>query len=107
MFDMVSDVIGWIVPMTKPIRHSYKPGVIIYLMHYSDVIMSTMESQITSPAIVFSMVYSGADQRKHQSSTSLAFVCEFLAQRASNSENVSIWWRHHDKVDSVWVDVTT
>ena len=22
-------------------------------------------------------------------------ICEFLAQRASNAENVSIWWRHH------------
>ena len=22
---------------------------------------------------------------------------EFLAQRASNAENVSIWWRHHDQ----------
>ena len=42
--------------------------------HYSDVIMSTMASQITSPIIVYSTVYSGADQRKHQSSASLAFV---------------------------------
>ena len=23
---------------------------------------------------------------------------EFPAQRASNAENVSIWWRHHDKI---------
>ena len=23
---------------------------------------------------------------------------EFPAQRASNAENVSIWWRHHDTV---------
>ena len=42
--------------------------------HYSDVIMSTMVSQITSLTIVCSTVYSGTDQRKHQSSTSLAFV---------------------------------
>ena len=41
---------------------------------YNDVIMSTMPSQISSPTIVYSTVYSGADQRKHQSSTSLAFV---------------------------------
>ena len=33
-----------------------------------------MASQITSLAIVYSTVYSGADQRKHQSSASLAFV---------------------------------
>ena len=42
--------------------------------HYGDVIMSVIASQITSLAIVYSTVYSGADQRKHQSSASLAFV---------------------------------
>ena len=42
--------------------------------HYSDVIIGAMASQITSPTIVYSTVYSGADQRKHQSSASLAFV---------------------------------
>ena len=36
--------------------------------------MSLMASQITSLTIVYSTVYSGADQRKHQSSASLAFV---------------------------------
>ena len=45
-----------------------------WLFHYSDVIMDTISSQITSLAIVYSMVYSGADQRKHQSSASLTFV---------------------------------
>ena len=38
-------------------------------MHYSDVIVSPMTSQITSLAIVYSTVYSGTEQRKHQSST--------------------------------------
>ena len=33
-----------------------------------------MVSQISSLMIVYSTVYSDADQRKHQSSTSLAFV---------------------------------
>ena len=42
--------------------------------HYSDVIMSTMASQITSLTIVYSTVYSGADKRTHQSPASLAFV---------------------------------
>ena len=36
--------------------------------------MSTIASQITSLTIVYSNVYSGVDQRKHQSSASLAFV---------------------------------
>ena len=43
-------------------------------IHYSDVIIGTMASQITSLAIVYSSVYSGADQRKRQSSASLTFV---------------------------------
>ena len=43
-------------------------------IHYDDVITGTMASQITSLTIVYSTVYSGADQRKHQSSASLAFV---------------------------------
>ena len=70
--------------------------------HYIDVIMGAIASQITSLTIVYSTVYSGADQRKHQSSASLAFVRgihrtgEFPAQMASNAENVSIWWRHHE-----------
>ena len=38
--------------------------------------MSLMVSQITSLTIVYSTVYSGADQRKHQSSASMAFVQE-------------------------------
>ena len=36
--------------------------------------MGAMASQITSLTIVYWTVYSGADQRKHQSSASLAFV---------------------------------
>ena len=44
--------------------------------HYSDVIMSAMASQITGVVIVYSTPCSGAHQRKHQSSASLAFVRE-------------------------------
>ena len=43
-------------------------------VHYGDIIIGTMASQITSLTIVYSTVYTGADQRKHQSSASLAFV---------------------------------
>ena len=42
--------------------------------HCNDVIMGAIASQITSLMIVFSNVYSDADQRKDQSSASLAFV---------------------------------
>ena len=50
--------------------------------------MDSMTSQITSITIVYSAVYSGADQRKHQSSAPLAFVLpsKFHAQIASNAE---------------------
>ena len=43
-------------------------------VHYIDIIMTTVASQITSLTVVYSTVYSDADQRKHQSSASLAFV---------------------------------
>ena len=61
--------------------------------------MGAIASQITGLTIVYSTVYSDADQIKHQSSASLAFVSpgtgEFPTQMASNVESVSIWWRHH------------
>ena len=44
--------------------------------HYDDVIMTMLVTQITSLTVVYSIVYSGVNQRKHQSSASLAFVRE-------------------------------
>ena len=41
---------------------------------YNDVIMGSIGSQIIGVSIVYSTVCSGADQRKHQISASLAFV---------------------------------
>ena len=52
-------------------------GCAINWIHYNDVIVSAIASQITSLTIVYSTVYSGADQRKHQSSASLVFVRKF------------------------------
>ena len=46
----------------------------LLLCHYTDAIMGAIASQITSLTIVYSTVCSGADQREHQSSASLAFV---------------------------------
>ena len=43
-------------------------------LHYNDVIMGVMASQIIRLTSVYSTVYSGVDQRKHQSSASLASV---------------------------------
>ena len=70
-------------------RYYYRQGGIPYQgIHYSDVIMGTTVSQITSVSIVYLTVCSGPDHRKHQSSATLAF-------KASNAENRSIWWRHN------------
>ena len=55
-------------------RNYYDDGDSLSLNHYSDIIMGAMASQITSVTIVYSTVYSGADQRKHQSPASPAFV---------------------------------
>ena len=77
--------------ITKPLLHScqVKPKsktspdiegpadnlkAIAIFFHHNDVIMGAIGSQITSLTIVFSTVYSDADERKHQSSASLAFV---------------------------------
>ena len=46
----------------------------INFIHCSDVITGTMASQITSLTVVYSTVYSGTDQRKHQSSASPGFT---------------------------------
>ena len=48
--------------------------ITMVLWHYGDVIMGAIASLLTSLTIVYSTVYSDADQRKHQSSASLAFV---------------------------------
>ena len=83
--------------------------------HYSDVIMRTMASLITSLTIVYSTVYSGADLRKHQSSASLALVWgilpvtgEFTAQMASNVEKCfhlmkPSWRQYRRRHDNSWV----
>ena len=55
--------------------------------NYIDVIMTTMVSQITSLTVVYSTVYSDADQRKHQSSASLAFVWGIHRGPVNSSHN--------------------
>ena len=54
------------------------------MKRYNDVTMAATASLITSLTIVYSTVYSSADQRKHQSSASLAFV-RGLHRRPVNS----------------------
>ena len=59
--------------VSEPVSGACHP-FIHFLSHYDDVIMNAIASQITSLTNVYSIVYSDADQRKHQSSASLAFV---------------------------------
>ena len=50
------------------------------ITQYKDVIKGAIVSQITSLTIVYSTAYSGADQSKHQSSASLAFITQYVRQ---------------------------
>ena len=60
--------------------------------HYNDVIMTTMASQITSLTIVYSIVYSDKDQRKHLSSASLAFMWGIVWRLASPNHHQQWQW---------------
>ena len=71
-------------------------------MHYNDVIMGAMATQITSLTIVCSTVYSKRRSKKTSklcvtglSAGNSPVTGEFPEQKTSNAENVSIWWRHH------------
>ena len=70
--------------------------------YYNDVIMSAMASQITSLTIVYPTDF---PRRRSKKTWKLRvtgpregnspMTGEFPAQRVSNAENVSIWWRYH------------
>ena len=70
---------GYSIPLVHTEYISWNIGTVcfvcfVWVLLCNDVIMGAMASQINSLTIVYSSVYSGADQRKHQSSTSLAYV---------------------------------
>ena len=52
----------------------YKGSCEEYNILMTALLLGAMASHITSLTIIYSTVYSDADQRKHQSSASLAFV---------------------------------
>ena len=67
----------WLHIKTENLLHIHSNFIrlcCLAVLHYNDVIMSVISSQITSLTIVYSTVYSAVDQRKHQSPASLAFV---------------------------------
>ena len=86
-FTTASEAMAWIVLDAWHRHHT----------HYCDVIMGALAFQITSFMAVYSTVYADVDQRKYESSVWNSSVTgEFPTQRASNAENVSIWWHHHE-----------
>ena len=70
--------------------------------------MSALASQITSLTIVYSTLYS-RHRSKKTTKLHISGLCagnspgtdEFPAQRASNTENVPIWWHHHYTVNKI------
>ena len=86
----------------QSVKHMHTSWDPRQFIHYSDVIMGAMVSQITILTIVYSTVYSRHKSKK-TSKLRVTGLCagnspmpgEFPAQRANYAENVSIWWRHH------------
>ena len=64
------------IVLTSNLKYPHGDNLVLIgcVVHYNDAVMTMMASQITSLTIVYSSVCSDADQRKHQSSASLAFV---------------------------------
>ena len=78
---------------------------LVMRIYYNDVIMGTIASQITSLTIVYSIVYPGADQSKHQSSASLAFVRGIHQGPVNSPHKWPIPWkmfRFHDVIMHVF-----
>ena len=80
--------------------------------HHSDFTMCAMASQITGVLVVCLIVCSSAHE-KNTWNLHVTGLCEgnplvtgrFTSQKASNAENVFIWWRHHEQA-SVYVPAT-
>ena len=65
----------------------------IRCLHYNDVIMTTMASQITILMIAYSTVYSGADQRKHQSSAHWRIcVSSSFSEFSKGGYDIRVWY---------------
>ena len=83
------------------------------LIYYSDVILSMMATEITGVLIVCSTVYSGTNQRKHQSfnqrkhqsSASLAFVMGIHQWPMDYPQKGPIMWQMFpfDDVSMMWI----
>ena len=81
-------IMAWRRPGDKPLSEPMMVSLLTHIcvtrpqwvnrVHYSDVIMSAMASQITGVSKVCSTVCSGVAQRKHQSSDALVIFTLYL-----------------------------
>ena len=86
---------------SKGDKRAFLWPMVRYAWHYYDVIMGTRASQTTILTIVTPPFI---HRSKKTSKLRVTGLCEgnspvtgeFPAQRASNAENISIWWRHHE-----------
>ena len=69
--------------------------------------MGAMESQVTSLTIVYLTFYSGKDQRKYQSSVSLAFVRRIHRWRVNSPHKVPVTRQGFHLMTSSWFDGIT
>ena len=69
------------------------------------ITMTTIASQITSPMVVYSTVYSDAGQRKHQRSASLAFVWGIHRDRWIPRTNGQLCGKCFHLMTSSWIPV--
>ena len=101
---MLSTYWCFLCPLIRSQDHPTEGRFILWhrkydLLHYNDVTMSAMVSQ--SLASRFFTLFRG--RSKKTSKLRVTGLCEgnspvtgdFPTQRASDAENVSIWWRHH------------
>ena len=79
---------------------------VVQILHYSNVIMSAMASQITSASIVYSTVCSGADQRKHQGFASLAFVRGIHRWLVDSPRKGQVTWKMFPFDDVIMLETT-
>ena len=78
---------------TSIILSAYAQLLIFTVLHYGDVIMRAMAFQITDVSIIHPTVCWGADQRKHQSSASLAFVRGIHRWPVKSSHKGPVMWK--------------
>ena len=100
--------------LSLPKTNKENANAYFHCLHYNDVIVSVMVSQITSVSIVYVRVCSGANQRKHQRSASPAFVRGIyrlpvnsphkgtLTRKMFPFDDVIMW--HDSKLKRVWLN---